>query len=1143
MEDHECNMFETRPYPQAGNAEFALGGPEQKTMPYSGVVHPHDLAGNNLPTQVYQPEMPVVKRTVTHNIGMGDSVELNSIRYEILEILSGDGKTSEAVIYKVKDPNDKIFVLKLYYEFQDTHHEPNSDTLQRIREIRSDELLSLFDFGAGPNKHLNRYCFEISSFAEGGDLLKVEDVSEKYTAEFIEDRVVPFIHKGLQVLHAERIYHCDLKPQNVFYLDKKQTRIVIGDYGSAKSFDKSSEKELSYTTLTRGTEFYLAPEQAFGIVSDKNDYYSLGMIVLHLMYPAEVNRKNLRKIFERRTKGLPIIDFDEKFARLNRLIEGLTLQDYNSRWGSNELERWLAGEDVPVNYGGASRLSRITLDGVVIKTGNDLVKALKSDRKIYNSLIDDVDGYASLLAWVRMTQGEEEMKLFGTMIAHYKKHFGAEYVKDALLFYFDPDHHITVGAESFRFGNALDTGEQVGNFFRVVDSQWKVSEFGLIRLWFFRLEIALLRFRERAGNKKKLEVDALLEQMAAIIGVNYAKDLSAVNASLFIHLENKHLPDLFHRYLPKRGFKDLTGNTYSTLFEVETFLKSNPVCRKMDLVQFEKSSFIKSRSKDEMVEFIEFCDDLSGFFFEKDDDFLTLVSMVSRFSNEEYSIQFVEGVLRFYRNADNFIQQEVLLRLINPTLPVFIGGENIYLYNTGDFENKIREFFTVLESERFTKTLEELRLIFFSFEFCLMQVAHHDPNRGKALIEPVFKRLHEVIKGNYPEWKVLRASFYQGVDNEKLVAVLHRFNPSRVFCTHTGDYLATIQDVALYYLQNPEQFQLELSGHEREFYLKKSGNTRLSGLSFRDFILGVFRSETTFTARINEVSFDVNETNEVIVYYDYELSLEKYLKSRGLDTGMVFKSETINKVVLKKKQLDTMAELFGKFAGKIKKRHAFGVMSPSTQQSFEDAVKRARKQELRELLLLLPRYTIYLLPAFGLLFLSAGYLLEYSLFKQISYDYAPALRFVAARFVDTSASSLLFAAYFLNLAVAVLMVIPLLSLQRHKGRFRLFDRDYGSLIGRMAVVLVFAPVIFVGIFTVLEPIFGSQLFESSAVMPAVSTLQFTILLYIAFVFFQAFLVIRAFFKVSKKIRLVPLTVSILMYLAAGYFAILKYTLI
>jgi hypothetical protein len=99
------------------------------------------------------------------------------------------------------------------------------------------------------------------------------------------------------------------------------------------------------------------------------------------------------------------------------------------------------------------------------------------------------------------------------------------------------------------------------------------------------------------------------------------------------------------------------------------------------------------------------------------------------------------------------------------------------------------------------------------------------------------------------------------------------------------------------------------------------------------------------------------------------------------------------------------------------------------------------------------------------------------------------------------------------------------------------------MVSRMTLILVFAPVVFIGIYSVMEPVFGTQIFSGSGFLPALSTLNFAIFLYIIFMFLQELFVISAFFRVSKKIRLAPLAMSLILYLLAGYFAIFKYNLI
>lgn len=155
MDENFEDKFRTLSYPAVDRPEGADAlGSAGKTVPYPEMLPPDE----DLTTRPYQSEVRKVQRTEAHQIGVGDIIELNSLKYEILEILSEEGKTAEAVIYKVKDKKNRVFALKLYYEFKDQHLEPGSDTLQRIRELDANGLLFLFDFGTGPNKYLDKYC-------------------------------------------------------------------------------------------------------------------------------------------------------------------------------------------------------------------------------------------------------------------------------------------------------------------------------------------------------------------------------------------------------------------------------------------------------------------------------------------------------------------------------------------------------------------------------------------------------------------------------------------------------------------------------------------------------------------------------------------------------------------------------------------------------------------------------------------------------------------------------------------------------------------------------------------------------------------------------------------------------------------------
>ncbi|MCB0836607.1 MAG: protein kinase, partial [Bacteroidetes bacterium] len=308
------------------------------------------------------------QRTV-HQLGVGDSVQLNGKTYQILRIISSNSR--EAVIYQVKNDQGKILALKLYHEHRNKRHEPNTTALFRISEIDDPDILKLYDFGTEDKKYQGKYCFEISDFAFGGNLLDTPNFKEIYSPRFLEEVVVDEIFKGIKKLHDKKIFHCDLKPQNIFFLKDNHSDLVIGDYGSSKTFEEGSEDQAKQFGTVIATHAYMPPEQGKGIISEKVDYYAFGMILLHLLYPehfaqadnfAKTDTKKVSEIVEKQYAQKPIIEFNPQYGRLNELIGGLTLFMPQNRWGREEVEKWLRKEPVTVRYQGESLINPINVN-------------------------------------------------------------------------------------------------------------------------------------------------------------------------------------------------------------------------------------------------------------------------------------------------------------------------------------------------------------------------------------------------------------------------------------------------------------------------------------------------------------------------------------------------------------------------------------------------------------------------------------------------------------------------------------------------------------------------------------------------------------------------------------------------------------
>lgn len=512
-----------------------------KTLAYSDTSEKTQAYADDLGsiTQSY-PEQAQRPMSTIPKIAPEDTVIFNDKPYTITEIISQE--TGEAIIYKILDQQEQPLALKLYFN-RDLHDEPNPEALQRIQRINDADILRLHDFGIGEQKYHGIYCFEICDFAEGGNLL----VRAEYTPEFLRQTVVPQIFKGIRTLHDYKIYHCDLKPQNIFWLDVAQTDLVIGDYGSAKTFEETSEKQLTHTSVLKGTSFYLAPEQARGVVSAKNDYYAFGIILLQLLYPQYVNRGALHKIVERQFERKPIIDYDPQYGDLNTLIAGLTLVDVSARWGETQVLQWLRGEQIEISYTSDADIHPIKLGTTTIRTPTQLVQYIDQHAEWYESLIDDKIDYDTLLRWVQDVQDSSRRKTFDRMVKHYQQD-GKKFVKEAIIHYFAPERPIRIDMHEYDFWNAPDLETTVTQFFQHLDESAQVTSIDKKRFYLFQLEFVLRQFEMDAESQAKKVARSLLDRLEAVLNLAPKAAFDDFGCHCYSHVSEENVMLLLYAF-------------------------------------------------------------------------------------------------------------------------------------------------------------------------------------------------------------------------------------------------------------------------------------------------------------------------------------------------------------------------------------------------------------------------------------------------------------------------------------------------------------------------------------------------------------------------------------------------------------------
>lgn len=399
-------------------------------------------------------------------VELGGELLLNGKVYHIQGEVSTH--TGEATIYEVTDSEGKRKALKLYHPFNHWREEPNVETLKRIKGIVHPHILRLYDFAAGAEgeKFKGRHCFEVSDFATGGDLLQVADWKNKYTPDFIRKIIIPQLLKGIKTLHHHRIIHTDLKPANILYTSSSQDHILIGDYGSSKTFEEG-EADSRITTTLKSTQFYMPSEQGIGQLSPKNDYFAFGMLLLHLLYPEQVgaeadfgriDRQKEKRIRERLYEGHPPVLYDSSpsHAPLNRLISGLTQDHHSIRWGEHEVVDFLSGKKVELQK--ITKLNPLALDlgsEGVLRSNEDFVAFVGGD-SWEELFVSNVEMRTKILAFIRDTNSQDTAKevqrlfrLFKTQEPALGKRISLALMRAAITRRLLPTTGISLGGKAF----------------------------------------------------------------------------------------------------------------------------------------------------------------------------------------------------------------------------------------------------------------------------------------------------------------------------------------------------------------------------------------------------------------------------------------------------------------------------------------------------------------------------------------------------------------------------------------------------------------------------------------------------------------------------------------------------------------------
>ena len=198
-----------------------------------------------------------------------------------------------------------------------------------LRSMMHKNVIRCYDSFAHNNKF-----YTVMDIAEGGELTYL--LKDKGTlSEDEAKKIFKQIYEAVCYIHSQNIIHRDLKPNNILFLDKERTHIVIIDFGISGMANGNQREKIK-----AGTTSFLPPEMASGEEFSSNaklDIWAMG-IILYVMvegcYPFE--GKNTKEIIKSILKGK--LEFNKKIKISNPLkilIGGMLEKNYRFRIDDN----------------------------------------------------------------------------------------------------------------------------------------------------------------------------------------------------------------------------------------------------------------------------------------------------------------------------------------------------------------------------------------------------------------------------------------------------------------------------------------------------------------------------------------------------------------------------------------------------------------------------------------------------------------------------------------------------------------------------------------------------------------------------------------------------------------------------------------
>ncbi len=148
-------------------------------------------------------------------------------------------------------------------------------------QLGHDHIVQVMDFNQTPRGQ----PYLVMDLLEGEDLGSVLKHEPGVPTEWVVS-VIRQIGGALAAAHEHDVIHRDLKPENIFLCGQPKQRVMakVLDFGISKIL--TSESSMTKDSAVFGTPWYMAPEQALGMVKEmdrRTDIFATGVILYYML--------------------------------------------------------------------------------------------------------------------------------------------------------------------------------------------------------------------------------------------------------------------------------------------------------------------------------------------------------------------------------------------------------------------------------------------------------------------------------------------------------------------------------------------------------------------------------------------------------------------------------------------------------------------------------------------------------------------------------------------------------------------------------------------------------------------------------------------------------------------------------------------